>query len=70
MFSAKNIVPVHGPYRIVYQSKVLFGDLFGIGTVCVHHPNIIAPTGITGEADVFAIWAISGLYFKGMAAPD
>ena len=69
MFTAKNIVSVYGPNRIVYQSKIFLGDLFGFGTVCIHHPNIIAPAGIAGKANMFSIRAVPRLHFKGMAAP-
>jgi hypothetical protein len=70
MFSAKYIVSVHRPDRIVYQSKIFLGNLFGFGTVGVHLPNIIASTGIAGKADVFAIRTIPGLHLIGMSAPN
>src|SRR6185312_15820445 len=68
MLAGYKILPIRSPYSIVQQPEIFFCDLFWIGAIPVHYPDIIRTTSVAGIADLFPIRTVTWLYLKGHSA--
>src|SRR5690606_10322590 len=50
------------PTRRSSDLKIFLRYLTGFASICSHHPNIVAATGITGKGNILAVGAKPGLY--------
>ncbi len=67
MLSRNQVVTIRCPYSIVEQVKIFLCHLPGICSIALHHPNVIATTGVAGKGDVLSIRTKTRLNFKGQS---
>ena len=70
MLAGDEVLPVGHPVGVVEQAEILLGHLAGFTAVGVHHPDIVGPAGIGGEAELLAIRAEAWLHFPGDPGAD
>ena len=70
MLARHDVVSIGREHRIVEQSEVFFGDLTRISAVCIHQPDVVAPTRIARKEDRFSVGTESRLNLERETATE